>query len=99
MNTFALRFTEVAQQSLEDQVEHLAVTQGFSSSTPLGYPVSPQLSELGVLHYRELNTDGYRIFYEVMDSNGITDIAVLLVLGGKQSVEQTLIRYCLLQLI
>ncbi|EPM65723.1 Orf30, partial [Pseudomonas syringae pv. actinidiae ICMP 18804] len=57
----------VAQQSLEDQVEHLAVTQGFSSaaqridtlidaiqdkliSTPLGYPVSPQLSELGVLH-------------------------------------------------
>ncbi|AVB12464.1 MULTISPECIES: type II toxin-antitoxin system RelE/ParE family toxin [Pseudomonas syringae group] len=114
MNTFALRFTDLAQQSLEDQVEHLAVTQGFSSaaqridslidaiqdkllSTPLGYPVSPQLSELGVLHYRELNTDGYRIFYEVMDSDGITDIAVLLVLGGKQSVEQALIRYCLLQ--
>ncbi|EPN48756.1 hypothetical protein A245_29710 [Pseudomonas syringae pv. actinidiae ICMP 19096] len=87
MNTFALSFTDVAQQSLEDQVEHLAV----------GYPVSPQLSELGVLHYRELNTDGYRIFYEVMDSDGITDIAVLLVLGGKKSVEQALIRYCLLQ--
>ncbi|WP_024691570.1 type II toxin-antitoxin system RelE/ParE family toxin [Pseudomonas tremae] len=113
MNTSAMRFTEVAQQSLEDQVEHLAVTQGFSSaaqridtlidaiqdkllSTPLGYPVSPQLSELGVLHYRELNTDGYRIFYEVMDSDGIT-VVVLLVLGGKQSVEQALIRYCLLQ--
>ncbi|WP_326828201.1 type II toxin-antitoxin system RelE/ParE family toxin [Pseudomonas syringae] len=79
MDTFALRFTDVAQQSFEDQVEHLAVYQGFSSSaqridtlidaiqdkllsTPLGYPVSPQLSELGVLHYRELNADGYRIF-------------------------------------
>ncbi|RMR23484.1 hypothetical protein ALP90_01986 [Pseudomonas amygdali pv. ulmi] len=114
MNTFALRFTEVAQQSIEDQVEHLAITQGFSSaaqridtlidviqdkllSTPLGYPVSPQLSELGVLHYRELNTDGYRIFYEVMDSDGITFIVILLVLGRKQSVEQALIRYCLHQ--
>ncbi|KAA8699096.1 type II toxin-antitoxin system RelE/ParE family toxin [Pseudomonas cannabina] len=114
MTTVALRFTEVAQQSLEDQVEHLAVHQGFSSaaqrvdtlidaiqnkllSTPLGYPVSPQLSELGVLHYRELNTDGYRIFYEVRDSDGITVIVVVLVMGGKQSVEQALIRYCLLQ--
>ncbi|RMO88511.1 StbE replicon stabilization toxin [Pseudomonas syringae pv. philadelphi] len=114
MTTFALRFTEVAQQSLEDQVEHLAVHQGFSSaaqridtlidtlqdkllSTPLGYPVSPQLSELGVLHYRELNTDGYRIFYEVMQSVDIDEIVISLVLGGKQSVEQALIRYCLLQ--
>ncbi|KTB83624.1 RelE/ParE family plasmid stabilization system protein (plasmid) [Pseudomonas syringae pv. avii] len=114
MNTFALRFTDVAQQSLEDQVEHLAVTQGLSSaaqridilidaiqdkllSTPLGYPVSPQLSELGVLHYRELNTDGYRIFYEVMQSVDIDEIVISLVLGGKQSVEQALIRYCLLQ--
>ncbi|ELQ07553.1 plasmid stabilization system protein [Pseudomonas syringae BRIP39023] len=116
MNTFALRFTEVAQQSIEDQVEHLAITQGFSSaaqridtlidaiqdkllSTPLGYPVSPQLSELGVLHYRELNTDGYRIFYEVMQSVDIDEIVISLVLGGKQSVEQALIRYCLLQAI
>ncbi|WP_147462317.1 type II toxin-antitoxin system RelE/ParE family toxin, partial [Pseudomonas savastanoi] len=75
------------------------VIQDKLLSTPLGYPVSPQLSELGVLHYRELNADGYRIFYEVMDSGGITGIVVLLVLGGKQSVEQALIRYCLLQLI
>ncbi|ELS40951.1 type II toxin-antitoxin system RelE/ParE family toxin [Pseudomonas syringae] len=116
MNTFALRFTDVAQQSLEDQVEHLAVHQGFSSaaqridtlidaiqdkllSTPLGYPVSHQLSELGVLHYRELNTDGYRIFYEVRDAADINVIVVALVLGSKQSVEQALIRYCLLQAI
>ncbi|KPW70808.1 Orf30 [Pseudomonas syringae pv. coriandricola] len=66
-------------------------------TTPLCYPVSPQLSELGVLHYRELNADGYRIFYEVRDSDGITVIVVVLVMGGKQSVEQALIRYCLLQ--
>ncbi|RMO72464.1 type II toxin-antitoxin system RelE/ParE family toxin [Pseudomonas syringae group genomosp. 3] len=114
MNMFALRFTDVAQQSLEDQVEHLAVYQGFSPaaqridtlidaiqdkllSTPLGYPVSPQLSELGVMHYRELNADGYRIFYEVRETDDINVIVIVLVLGGKQSVEQALIRYCLLQ--
>ncbi|RMV41119.1 Plasmid stabilization system, partial [Pseudomonas syringae pv. papulans] len=41
----------------------------------------------------------YRIFYEVRDAGDINVIVVALVLGSKQSVEQALIRYCLLQAI
>lgn len=112
MPSFAIRYTEAGQQSIEDQIEHLAVYNGLAPAfqrieslidaleiklkdIPKGYPVSPQASELGVLHYRELNTDGYRVFYEIVDADQA--IAVHLVLRDIQSVEQALIRYCLLQ--
>ncbi|MHB0818436.1 type II toxin-antitoxin system RelE/ParE family toxin [Stutzerimonas stutzeri] len=109
MTTFDVRFTDSASQSIEDQIHNLAVYQGTEAalarvsslvdvftdklkSAPLGCPVSQQASELGVIQYRELNTDGYRILYEVVDSV----IVVGVVLRQKQSVEQALIRYCLL---
>ncbi|MGP5354163.1 type II toxin-antitoxin system RelE/ParE family toxin [Pseudomonas helleri] len=110
--TMTIRFTEIAQQSIEDQVDYLASYIGEEpafqrldsviddsttklESTPKGYPVSPQASELGILHYRELNTFGYRVFYEIVEADQV--VLVGLVLRDKQSVEKALIRYCLLQ--
>ena len=111
MTTLTIRFTEIAQQSIEDQTVHLA---GFHSldyavhkldtvidaiqdkllSSPLGYPISSQASDLGILHYRELNTDGYRVLFEIVEADQA--LVVLLVLRDKQSVENALVRYCLL---
>jgi len=107
----ALRFTECAALSLEDQIHHLADHSDRQSAlakitglidaietqlpaAPLAFPVSRQASELGVLHYREFNHGGFRVFYEIKAAEQA--VVVLLVLRQKQSVEKALIRYCLL---
>ncbi|MDQ7913997.1 type II toxin-antitoxin system RelE/ParE family toxin [Pseudomonas sp. 102515] len=110
--SLALRFTECAALSLEDQVHHLAdhsnqrnalaritglidAIESQLPAAPPAFPISRQASELGVLHYREFNHDGFRVFYEIKTAERA--VVVLLVLRQKQSVEKALIRYCLLR--
>lgn len=110
MTTLNIRYTEVAQQSIEDQIEYLAPYRGLSSAferitdeirvieakllgAPSGYPVSSQARELGISQYRELNSNGYRVFYEIVEDDQA--IVVALVLRDKQSVEKALLDYCL----
>jgi len=81
--------TEAALVRIDSLVD---VIKDKLMSSPMGYPISQQASELGITQYRELNTNDYRVFYEIFGS----DIVVELVLRQKQNVEQALIRYCLM---
>lgn len=108
---YTVIYTHTAELCFEDQIEHLTIFQGIDSAFkheicsldvaeqklathPKCYKISPQASELGVLHYHELNTDRSRFFYEIIEDKLL--VVVHLVLGEKQSVEEALIRNCLL---
>ena len=108
---YTIVYTATAQLSIEDQTEYLAIYHGYDVAlermnssidiiepklkcNPQGYKICPDASDLGVLHYRELNIDNLRLLFEILEDDLV--VVVHLVLGTRQSVEQALIRNCLL---
>lgn len=85
----------IGNNGAEQKLSRLILeVEGLLSSNPLAYPISPQASLFGITQYRELNHDGYRIFYECFEPEKL--VVVGLVLAQKQSVEDQLIHYCLM---
>ncbi|HEX8544067.1 MAG TPA: type II toxin-antitoxin system RelE/ParE family toxin [Pseudomonas sp.] len=80
-----------AQQKLSRLIIEV---EALLSNNPLAYPVSSQASLFGITQYRELNHEGYRIFYESFENEQL--VVVGLILAQKQSVEDQLIHYCLM---
>lgn len=68
--------------------------EALLSENPLAYPISPLASLLGITRYRELNHNGYRLFYECYEDEQL--VVMGLILGQRQSVEEQLIHYCLM---
>ncbi|CAD5107699.1 type II toxin-antitoxin system RelE/ParE family toxin [Zestomonas carbonaria] len=62
---------------------------------PLAAPVCEQAALLGVLHYRELNLEEFRILYQYDEAASL--VMVALVLRQRQSIEKQLIDYCLMR--
>ncbi len=83
------------QNALAKITTLIAAIETQLPTAPLAFPISRQASELGVLHYREFNHEGFRVFYEIKAAEEA--VVVLLVLRQKQSVEKALVRHCLLR--
>lgn len=80
-----------AEKKLSDLIAQI---EALLSKNPLAYPVSPQAAIFGITHYRELNHNGYRIFYECFEGERL--VVIGLILAQKQSIEDQLIHYCLM---
>jgi plasmid stabilization system protein ParE len=79
----------------EEKLSRLILqVEALLSENPFAYPVSPHASLFGITHYRELNHDGYRIFYECFEGERL--VVIGLILAQKQSIEDQLIHYCLM---
>ncbi len=56
---------------------------------PLSCPISPQLSKLGCMKYRECNTEsGYRFFYSIADAQNM--IVVHVIQAQREDIQQLL---------
>ena len=67
------------------------------SSNPLIYPVSSSILDIaGISSVREANINGYRFLYEVNVRDNETVVTTLLLLGQRQSVQEQLIKHCLM---
>ncbi|MCG9597067.1 type II toxin-antitoxin system RelE/ParE family toxin [Vibrio sp. Isolate25] len=67
------------------------------SGQPYSYSRNPELVSLGVNSVRNANSKGFRLLYEVNETENEIRVDLLLFLSTKQSVEKQLVDYCLYQ--
>lgn len=83
--------------SVINRVEKLI--ESFESrviTSPHSCPVSQTLLSIGISQFREYHLDGFRLIYQTTELNDKIAVQADVLLSQKQSIERSLVDYCLL---
>lgn len=84
-----------ADAALEKTRALLAAIREKLSPNPQMYRRCEEAENLGLDSYRQLLIDGYRVLYEIQEGPDPL-VAIHLVIHQRQSIQDQLIRYCLI---
>ncbi|GAA0856864.1 type II toxin-antitoxin system RelE/ParE family toxin [Aliiglaciecola litoralis] len=82
------------KQVIENIIDAIERFEKMVSDNPKSAPISPYLSSLGMMNYREFTANDFRILYRVEDEP--YSIKVVFFCSQKQDLTRLLVDYCLL---